>query len=71
MGSEMCIRDRDRSVALYKKAAEQGDRNALFNLARVYRAGMGNVPKDTELSRQYLAKARALGHRGVLPLPAN
>ena len=61
----------DRSVALYKKAAEQGDRNALFNLARVYRAGMGDVPKDTELSRQYLAEARALGHPQALALPAN
>ena len=60
-----------RSVALYKKAAEQGDRNALFNLALVYRDGMGDVSKDAELSRQYLAEARALGHRGVLPLPAN
>ena len=59
----MCIRD--RAKRWYTEAANQGDANAQYGLARLYREGKG-VEADFEVGRECYLKAAAAGLRGPL-----
>ncbi|GAB3274531.1 serine/threonine-protein kinase [Parahaliea aestuarii] len=58
-------RDIDDGLALLAAAGEQGDRNALFNLARILDAGLYGQTADPERARDYFRQAAALGHPGA------
>ena len=55
-------RDIDESLRLFTLAGEQGDRNALFNLGRIYDAGLHLSEPDTARAREYFLAAAQLGH---------
>ncbi len=55
-------RDVDESLRLFELAGEQGDRNALFNLGRIYDAGLNLDAPDTARARTYFLAAARLGH---------
>ena len=55
-------RDVDESLRLLQSAAEQGDRNALFNLGRIYDGGINLDAPDTERAKAYFSEAARLGH---------
>ncbi len=55
-------RDIDESLRLFTRAGEQGDRNALFNLGRIYDAGIHLSEPDTARAREYFLAAAQLGH---------
>ncbi|HBQ39379.1 MAG TPA: hypothetical protein DD808_02215 [Halieaceae bacterium] len=55
-------RDVDESLRLFTLAGEQGDRNALFNLGRIYDAGIHLSEPDTARAREYFLAAARLGH---------
>lgn len=55
-------RDVDEGIRLLKLAGAQGDRNALFNLGRIYDGGTGlSAPSPTK-ARDYFTRAAKLGH---------
>lgn len=56
-------RDEPKSLRLLELAGAQGDRNALFNLGRIYDSGLGNQPPQPDVARGYFERAKALGHR--------
>ena len=51
----------DQAVAGFRVLANQGDRNAQYLLALIYRDGRG-APQDAELARFWLARAAEGGH---------
>jgi hypothetical protein len=55
-------RDVDESLRLLQSAGEQGDRNALFNLGRIYDGGINLDAPDTERAKAYFTEAAQLGH---------
>lgn len=59
-------RDTARSIALFERAASQGDRNALFNLGQMYDAGLGVEKPDPARARSYFQRSADLGHRDAL-----
>ncbi|WP_116364770.1 serine/threonine-protein kinase [Parahaliea mediterranea] len=61
----MLGRDIDDGLALLSRAAEQGDRNALFNLARILDGGLYGQPADPGRARDFFRQAAALGHPGA------
>jgi TPR repeat protein len=54
-------KDAAKAVEWYRKAAEQGNAHAQFNLARMYDVGEG-VPKDTAKAVEWHRKAAEQGH---------
>jgi len=50
------------SIRLFKRAAAQGDRNALQSLATIFEQGLGGIPADPDRADAYLRKAAALGY---------
>ncbi|MFV0278477.1 MAG: serine/threonine-protein kinase [Parahaliea sp.] len=55
-------RDIDESLRLLAAAGAQGDRNALFNLGRIYDGGLNLDAADAERAQEYFAAAARLGH---------
>ncbi|GAB5451206.1 MAG: hypothetical protein Hals2KO_15340 [Halioglobus sp.] len=55
-------RDEPKSLRLLELAGAQGDRNALFNLGRIFDSGLGNQPPQPDVARGYFERAKALGH---------
>ena len=55
------------SVELFKKAAEQGDAWAQYNLGEMYLKGQG-IEKNTELAQQYLKQSANQGNQSALAL---
>ena len=51
------------AVALYRKAAEQGDTDGMFGLGAMLAAGEGVKKKDPLAGRQWIQKAAELGHK--------
>jgi len=51
------------AVALYRKAAEQGDPDGMFGLGAMIVAGEGVAKKDVPAGRAWIQKAADLGHR--------
>ena len=56
-----CGGGEDESVYLLRKAAEQGDASAQYNLGVMYYKGAG-VPKDTSAAVAWFRKAAVQGH---------
>ena len=52
-------------VETYRRAAEQGDREGLWNLGRAYRDGFG-VPQDPRKALQLLRQAAHKGHQQAM-----
>lgn len=59
---QVLARDVEESLRLFEQAGEQGDRNALFNLGRIYDAGLHLDAPDTARARRYFLAAAKLGH---------
>lgn len=55
----------DESIRLFELAAEQGDRNAIFNLAYIYDTGAGLDRPDLTKAQKLFKQAEALGHTGA------
>lgn len=55
-------RDIEESLRLLESASEQGDRNALFNLGRIYDGGINLGGPDIARAKTYFLKAAQLGH---------
>ncbi len=55
--------DISRSIALFERAADQGDRNAMFNLGQIFDSGLGSSSPDRTLAATYFRRAHELGHR--------
>ena len=51
-----------RAVEFYKKAAEAGDANGMFNLGLYYFYGEGGLLKDLDRAEDLFKRAAALGH---------
>lgn len=51
------------AIALYRKAAEQGDPDGMFGLGAMLAAGEGIKKKDPLAGRQWIQKAAELGHK--------
>ena len=56
--------DYANAVEWYRKAAEQNDAQALYNLGVMYVQGRG-VPKDLAKALEWIRKAAAQGHEGA------
>ncbi|MFA0633128.1 hypothetical protein AB4549_10375 [Vibrio breoganii] len=50
-----------KAVALFKKSAENGNSNAMYNLGRMYQLGRG-IDRDIDLAIQWMRKAAKLGN---------
>lgn len=54
--------DIDESLRLLESAGERGDRNALFNLGRIYDFGINLSAPDTGRAKTYFTEAARLGY---------
>lgn len=52
----------EEAIALYRKAAEQGDADGMFGLGAMLAAGEGLKKKEPLEGRQWIEKAAGLGH---------
>lgn len=52
----------EEAVGLYRKAAEQGDTQAMYGLATMTASGEGLKKKDLAEARRWMLKAAELGH---------
>ena len=57
-------KDLEEAIKWWRKAADQGDANAQFNLGWAYSNGEG-VAKDSEEAAEWFRKAAEQGHAGA------
>ncbi|HXE38498.1 MAG TPA: tetratricopeptide repeat protein [Azonexus sp.] len=58
------------AVALYRKAAEQGDSDGMFGLGAMTASGEGVKKKDPIEGRKWIEKAAELGHKQAISVMA-
>ena len=56
--------DDKTAASWYRKAADHGNPDAMYNLAGMYLEGRG-VPQSEAEAKRLLQKAAALGHQGA------
>ena len=60
----------EEAVALYRKAAEQGDADGMFGLGVLTAAGEGVAKKDLLEGRRWIRKAAEMGHKQAIGVMA-